>query len=119
MSEVFKEIGVGATAGRFGGYNSLMVTQNFAPSGSATFVTGVAYNDANGDNFYSIGEGQGGITTELRLNSMLLDSTGSWLSGRIFTGDHLTWRDAHHFLRRRTGRHDRCHLRAGNDEREI
>ena len=30
MKEAFKEIGVGATEGRFGSYNSLMVTQNFA-----------------------------------------------------------------------------------------
>ncbi len=65
MKEAFKEIGVGATAGSFQGYNSLVVTQNFAVSGPASFVTGVAYNDTNGDNFYSVGEGQGGITTEL------------------------------------------------------
>ena len=75
MKEGFKEIGVGATAGTFGGYNSLVVTQNFAVSGPEAFVTGVAYNDTNGDNFYSVGEGQGGITTELRLGSTLLGST--------------------------------------------
>jgi RTX calcium-binding nonapeptide repeat (4 copies)/Haemolysin-type calcium binding protein related domain/Cysteine-rich secretory protein family len=81
MKEGFKEIGVGAAAGRFGGYNSLVVTQNFAVSGPAAFVTGVAYNDSNGDNFYSVGEGQGGITTELWLNSTLLETTNSWSSG--------------------------------------
>ncbi len=81
MKEAFKEIGVGAAEGKFGKFNSLMVTQNFAVSGPASFVTGVAYNDTNGDNFYSIGEGQGGIATELRLGSTLLESTDSWLSG--------------------------------------
>ncbi|MEQ1519856.1 MAG: CAP domain-containing protein [Aestuariivirga sp.] len=83
MKEAFKEIGVGATAGSFQGFNSLVVTQNFAVSGPASFVTGVAYNDTNGDNFYSVGEGQGGIAIELRLNSnsSLVESTDSWLSG--------------------------------------
>ncbi len=81
MKEDFKEVGVGAMAGRFQGYNSLVVTQNFAVSGPEAFVTGVAYNDTNGDNFYSIGEGQGGITTELWFNSTLLETTDSWSSG--------------------------------------
>ena len=39
MKEAFKEVGVGASAGRFGGYNSLVVTQNFAVSGPNSFVT--------------------------------------------------------------------------------
>ena len=81
MKEAFKEIGVGAAEGRFGSYNSLMVTQNFAMSGPDAFVTGVAYSDTNGDNFYSVGEGQGGITTELWLSSTLLEFTDSWSSG--------------------------------------
>ncbi len=81
MKDVFKEIGVGATAGRFGGYNSLVVTQNFAVSGPAAFATGVAYNDTNGDNFYSVGEGQGDIRVELRHNSTLIEFTDSWSSG--------------------------------------
>lgn len=51
MKGGYKEIGVGAAAGQFnsGGtnFNSLMVTQNFATSGTAAFVTGVAYNDTD------------------------------------------------------------------------
>jgi serralysin len=77
----FKEIGIGADAGQFTNFNSLMVTQNFAASGTAAFVTGVAYNDTDSNSFYSIGEGQGGITTELSLNSNVLDSAASWTSG--------------------------------------
>ncbi len=60
-----QEIGIGQVAGRFsqGGttYNSSMLTENFAMSGSGAYVTGVAYSDADRDNFYSLGEGQGGL----------------------------------------------------------
>jgi Ca2+-binding RTX toxin-like protein len=90
MKEGYKEIGVGAAAGQFnsGGtnFNSLMVTQNFATSGTAAFVTGVAYNDTDLNNFYSVGEGQGGITTEVSLNSTVLDSAASWSSGGYSLG---------------------------------
>ena len=51
LKDSFKEIGIGAAAGPFQGFNSLVVTQNFAVSGPNAFVTGVAYNDTNGDNF--------------------------------------------------------------------
>lgn len=62
----FREVGIAQEAGKFqsGAYNfnASMVTQNFGTSGSAVFVTGVAYNDLNKDNFYSIGEGTAGVT---------------------------------------------------------
>jgi Ca2+-binding RTX toxin-like protein len=61
-----REIGIAQVAGQFtqGGtaFNSSMVTQNFALSGSAVFVTGVVYDDADGNDFYGIGEGLGGLT---------------------------------------------------------
>lgn len=66
MGENFREIGLGAEAGSFttGGrtYNAAMLTENFASSGSAVFLTGVAYDDADGDGFYSIGEGRGTLS---------------------------------------------------------
>lgn len=61
----FKEIGIGALTGEFNGYNTVMTTQNFAKSGPATFLTGVAYDDAiTDDDFYTVGEGLGGIRIE-------------------------------------------------------
>ena len=90
MNETFKEIGVGAAAAPFQGYNSLIVTQNFAASGTAAFVTGVAYNDTDGNNFYSVGEGQGGITAELSLNSTVLDTADTWSSGGYSLGTTST-----------------------------
>lgn len=58
----FREIGLGAIQGRFDGYNSLLVTENFAKSGSDIFLTGVAFDDSvQDDDFYTVGEGLGGL----------------------------------------------------------
>lgn len=59
------EIGIGQVGGDFTqdgrSYNSSMLTENFASSGTSTFVTGVAYMDSDSDDFYSIGEGRGDV----------------------------------------------------------
>lgn len=61
----FREIGIGQVEGQFsvGGraYNASMLTETFGLSGSAHFVTGVAYRDGDGNKFYGIGEGQAGF----------------------------------------------------------
>ncbi|MEM9768705.1 MAG: CAP domain-containing protein [Cyanobacteria bacterium P01_D01_bin.71] len=58
----FREIGIGTLTGEFDGYNAVMTTQNFAKSGNATFLTGVAFDDGvTDDDFYTVGEGLGGI----------------------------------------------------------
>lgn len=65
LTDSYREVGVAQEAGRFytqgHDFNSSMITQNFASSGTNFFVTGVAYNDRNGDGFYSIGEGLSGV----------------------------------------------------------
>lgn len=61
LGDRFQEIGLGIRTGDFQGFQALMVTQNFARSGQKTFVTGVAYEDSDGDSFYSPGEGRGGV----------------------------------------------------------
>lgn len=59
----FAEIGIAQVRGDFtsGGqtYDTSMVTEKFARSGSDVFLTGVAYTDGNGNDFYGIGEGLG------------------------------------------------------------
>ncbi len=63
LSDNFREIGIGAIEGEYNGYNALMTTQNFARSGNDVFLTGVAFDDAvTDDDFYTVGEGLGGIT---------------------------------------------------------
>ena len=61
---VYTEIGIGY----FGtepinneGLNSL-ITQDFGVTSAGPFLLGVVYNDLNGNNFYDIGEGIGGVT---------------------------------------------------------
>ena len=65
LGEGFREVGLGAEVGIFtsGGtdYNAMLLTQDFGLSGTARFLTGVAYTDSNANNFYSIGEGRAGI----------------------------------------------------------
>lgn len=66
LYESFREVGLGAEAGQFtsGGrtYNAVMLTEDFGTSGSAHFLTGVAYADSNADQFYSMGEGTANVT---------------------------------------------------------
>jgi Ca2+-binding RTX toxin-like protein len=61
LNATFEEVGIGQQHGAFlsGGknYDASMVTQDFAVSGSKTFVTGVVYNDTVvNDNFFTVGE---------------------------------------------------------------
>ncbi len=65
LNDNFREIGIGAVTGNYNGYNALMTTQNFAKSGNSVFLTGVAFDDAvQDDDFYTVGEGLGGIQVE-------------------------------------------------------
>jgi Ca2+-binding RTX toxin-like protein len=62
LDDTFKEVGIGQVApGQFTylgtTYNASMVTQNFALSGTRTFITGVVYNDTVvNDDFFTVGE---------------------------------------------------------------
>jgi len=61
---VYTEIGIGyyGTGPTNGdGLNSL-ITEDFGATSTEQFLLGVVYNDANGNNFYDIGEGIGGVT---------------------------------------------------------
>ncbi len=58
----FREIGLGVEVGDYKGRSSAFVTQDFAKSGSDLFLTGVAFDDRDGDRFYDVGEGLGSIT---------------------------------------------------------
>ena len=85
LNGAFKEAGIGAQLGVFtsGGvnWNAVMATENFATSGSNKFVSGVVYNDTDHDGFYSIGEGQGGITATLSAGATVLSQGQNWSAG--------------------------------------
>lgn len=71
LNATYREIGVGQQVGTFyfssagDWFLSSMLTENFARSGSDYFVTGVIYNDSDGDNFYDVGEGLSNITVDI------------------------------------------------------
>ena len=58
----YQEIGIGFQTGGYLTWDAAFVTQNFARSGAKTFLTGVTMDDKDGDRFYDIGEGLGGLT---------------------------------------------------------
>jgi serralysin len=58
----FQEAGIGFQNGSYLTWDAAFVTQNFARSGSKVFLTGVTMDDKDGDRFYDIGEGLGGLT---------------------------------------------------------
>ncbi|MGA0608218.1 CAP domain-containing protein [Phenylobacterium sp. VNQ135] len=62
VNATLRELGVGIELGEYQGYQAVMATQNFAKTGTAFFITGVAFDDLDGDLRYDVGEGLGGLT---------------------------------------------------------
>src|SRR5215213_10020726 len=62
LNGTYREIGIGFQTGGYLTWDAAFVTQNFARSGSKVFLTGVTMDDKDGDRFYDIGEGLGGLT---------------------------------------------------------
>ncbi|TPN76094.1 hypothetical protein FJ987_20790 [Mesorhizobium sp. CU2] len=58
----FREVGLAFEVGDYQGRSSAFVTEDFAKSGTDLFLTGVAFDDKDGDRFYDPGEGLGAIT---------------------------------------------------------
>jgi len=62
MKTDLREVGLAAIKGDFNNDDALLLTENFAASGSNLFLTGVAFDDlVIDDNFYSVGEGLEGV----------------------------------------------------------
>lgn len=79
LDDGFREVGIGQGHGLFtsGGhaYDTSMVTQNFARSGTTLFVTGALYNDTRvNDDFYTVGEQLAG---RLVSGGAISDTTGA------------------------------------------
>lgn len=80
----FREVGVGQKQGLFFvaqsgvDYLTSMITENFAISGTSYFLTGVIYADANGNEFYDVGEGLDGITISINDKSYPVYTSGAY-----------------------------------------
>ena len=77
----WSEIGVGYDYGSYGGYNGgTYVTTKFSDTGE-TYLTGVVIDDTDGDEFYDIGEGQGGVRITAIDQDDNVYTTSTWDSG--------------------------------------
>src|SRR5262249_51553727 len=77
----FREVGIGVVDGVNGSVGPQLVTQDFATmlSGAGPIISGVVYFDLNGNGFYDVGEGIGGVTVntpQSRYYSITADSGG-------------------------------------------
>lgn len=58
----FREAGIGILTGDFSGYNAMMLTNDYGSTQTGLdFLTGVIYEDRDGDAFYTPGEGIGDV----------------------------------------------------------
>jgi Ca2+-binding RTX toxin-like protein len=62
LNDSFREVGLGFEIGNYSGWDAAVLTEDFARSGSSLFLTGVAFDDRDGDRFYDPGESLGGLT---------------------------------------------------------
>ncbi len=77
-----REVGVAQVEGVFTqdgtDFNTSMLTLNFARTGTDHFLTGVAYHDTDGDEFYSVGEGVRDVTFTAAGNSDVTTTAGGY-----------------------------------------
>lgn len=77
----FREIGIAQEEGVFTydgrNWNTSMLTEKFAKSGSDIFVTGVVYDDLDENDYFSIGEGRSGALFSVgNVNDVSADTGG-------------------------------------------
>ena len=65
LQDAFREAGIGLAEGEYKGSPGATATQDFARSGTGSFLTGVAFDDRDGDRFYDPGEGLGGVSVQI------------------------------------------------------
>lgn len=59
------EIGIGVINATNGPVGPQLVTQDFGLAGNSTFITGVVFEDLNGNRFYDIGEGRPDVRVDV------------------------------------------------------
>ena len=74
-----REIGIGIGSGTYGIYNAYMVTQDFGSAqDNLPFVLGVVYQDQDGDDFYTPGEGIGGVNISYQYGQTTTCAAGGY-----------------------------------------
>lgn len=81
MNENWSEAGIGGATGDWEQFsNAFLYTQAFSDDGKS-FLTGVAFDDNDGDNFYDVGEGLGGVEIEIIDSEGNTVDTSTWEAG--------------------------------------
>ncbi len=97
MNPVYKEVGSGIAAGLYTSWNAVISGQDFATSGTSSFLTGVAYTDnVQANDFYTPGEQMAGVTiTAIRDSDGETFTTTTWSSGgytlALPAGTYTVW----------------------------
>ncbi|MDQ4136891.1 MAG: CAP domain-containing protein, partial [Pseudomonadota bacterium] len=81
LSGTYREIGIGFDVGSYKSYTGAFATQNFARTGTKPFITGVAFDDKDGDRFYDPGEGLGGLQVKAVGTTGAVFTTATYGSG--------------------------------------
>lgn len=83
--EELRETGVSQTRGDFTQdgdvYDSSMLVNKFGTSGDATFLTGVTYDDLDGNGLYTPGEGAGGFSISANGSATMTWDAGGYVLG--------------------------------------
>jgi Ca2+-binding RTX toxin-like protein len=83
LADAYREVGLAQVEGQFTHsngttYNASMLTEKFARTGTEVFLTGVAYTDTDGDDFYSVGEGEAGLSFTVGGQTLLSAAAGGY-----------------------------------------
>jgi hypothetical protein len=92
LSPLFREVGVGVVDGMNGSVGPQLVTEDFgSQSASPAFISGVVYFDLNGNGFYDLGEGIGGvmISTPSSANFALSANSGGYAIPVTSNGNYV------------------------------
>jgi serralysin len=81
LKDSYKEVGVGVEGGEYKGSPGVTATQDFGRNGTTSFLTGVAFDDKDGDHFYDIGEGLGGIHVQAKSATGQSFDVDAWQTG--------------------------------------
>ena len=81
LKDGYKEVGVGIESGEYKGSPGVTATQDFGRSGTTSFLTGVAFDDKDGDQFYDVGEGLGGVHVQAKSATGQAFDVDVWQTG--------------------------------------
>lgn len=81
LRDSYKEIGIGVEGGEYRGSPGVTATQDFGRNGNTSFLTGVAFDDKDGDRFYDVGEGLAGIKVQAKSATGQVFNVDGWATG--------------------------------------